>query len=718
VTFFNRIKIGTKLPALVVGTALLAILGVGIASYLRAAADLEIAAEEKLVAVATARQDTLDQYLRAIAEDVTILAATPATAAALGEFRTGFANLGIGGQDAGSTLQRLYIDQNPHPIGSRQSLDQATDGSAYSASHARLHPWLRHYVETRSYYDLFLIDADGNVVYTDFKEADFATNLLSGPWKDSGLAQMFNAIKQANKPGEIGFVDFAPYAPSNGIAASFIGAPIFENGAFRGVVAFQMPIGRINAVMQATTGMGDSGETYLVGADMLMRSDSRFSEESTLLKTKVETPTVRSALAGETGAAEIEDYRGTPVVSVFQPYDFHGVRWAVIAEIDQAEIMAPVLTMRNIMVMIGLAIMAVLGAAGYFFGRGIARPISAMTGAMQTLAGGDKTVAIPATDRGDEIGSMAQAVQVFKDAMIKADEMAAAQERERAAKEARAKRIEEETRTFDKAVSGILETVSAASTELDSTASSMSATAEETSRQATAVAAASEQASTNVQTVASAAEELASSITEISRQVSQSTEIAGKAMAEATRTNTTVKSLAEAAQKIGAVVNLINEIASQTNLLALNATIEAARAGEAGKGFAVVASEVKSLANQTAKATEEIGSQIGAMQSVTGEAVTAIEGIGTVITQINEIATTIASAVEEQGAATQEIARNVQQASAGTRDVSANISGVTQASGETGAAANQVLAASGELSKQADALKRQVESFLGQVRAA
>jgi len=716
--FLNRIKIGKKLPVLVVGTALLAILGVGIASYVIAAADLESAAQDKLVAVATARSDTLDQYLRAIAEDVTILAATPATAAALEEFRTGFAALGYDGGNPAATLQRLYIDQNPNPTGSRQLLDRATDDSDYSASHARLHPWLRNYVETRSYYDLFLIDADGNIVYTDFKEADFATNLLTGPWKDSGLAQMFKAIKQTGKTGEVGFVDFEAYAPSNGAAASFIGAPIFANGMFRGVVAFQMPIGRINAVMQATTGLGESGETYLVGADKLMRSDSRFSEEPTLLKTKVDTPTVRSALEGQSGTASIDDYRGTPVLSVYRPYEFHGVRWAVIAEIDRAEIMQPVLAMRNIMAMIGLVIMAVLGSVGYFFGRGIARPIASMTGAMQTLAGGDKTVTIPATDRGDEIGSMAQAVQVFKDAMIKADEMAAAQEKERAAKEARAKRIEEETKAFDTAVTGILETVSAASTELNSTASSMSATAEETSRQATAVAAASEEASTNVQTVASAAEELSASISEISRQVTQSAQIAGKAVSEANRTNATVKGLAEAAQKIGAVVSLINEIASQTNLLALNATIEAARAGEAGKGFAVVASEVKSLANQTAKATDEIGAQIGAMQAVTGEAVTAIEGIGTVIGQINEIATTIASAVEEQGAATQEIARNVQQASAGTRDVSANITGVTTAAGETGSAANQVLSASDELSKQADALKRQVQQFLAQVRAA
>ena len=359
-----------------------------------------------------------------------------------------------------------------------------------------------------------------------------------------------------------------------------------------------------------------------------------------------------------------------------------------------------------------------LGLVTSMLVRNIVRPIAAMTSVMQTLAAGDKTIRIPATGRGDEIGAMAQAVRVFRDSMIKADELAAAQEREHAAKEARASRIEAHMQSFDRAVTGILKTVAAASTELDSTASSMSATAEETNRQAMAVATAAEQASTNVETVANAAEELSSSIAEISRQVTRSTDIAGKAVAEANRTNVTVKGLAEAAQKIGAVVKLINEIASQTNLLALNATIEAARAGEAGRGFAVVASEVKSLANQTARATEEIGAQIGAMQSVTGEAVTAIAGIGAVIGQIDEIATTIASAVEEQGAATQQIARNVQQAAAGTQEVSTNITGVTRASSETGEAANQVLAASAEFLQQSDALKRQVEAFLAEVRAA
>ncbi|MBM3539531.1 MAG: HAMP domain-containing protein [Alphaproteobacteria bacterium] len=369
-------------------------------------------------------------------------------------------------------------------------------------------------------------------------------------------------------------------------------------------------------------------------------------------------------------------------------------------------------------VLLGIGL-ALAGAIALLTARAIVNPIAGMTGAMQKLAGGDKTVEIPAKTRTDEIGTMAAAVQVFKDNMIEA-------ERLRGEQEAMKKRAEAEQRAamhkladeFEASVKGVVQTVASSSTQLQSTAQSMSATAEETSRQATAVAAASEQASTNVQTVASAAEELSSSIAEISRQVSESTKIAGSAAEEASRTNVQIKGLAEAAQKIGDVVKLISDIAAQTNLLALNATIEAARAGEAGKGFAVVASEVKSLATQTAKATEEISAKVAEMQTATGQSVQAIDGITGTIGRINEIATTIAAAVEEQGAATQEIARNVQQASAGTTEVSSNIGGVTQAASETGAAATQVLSASGELSKQSETLGSQVDAFIARIRAA
>ena len=271
---------------------------------------------------------------------------------------------------------------------------------------------------------------------------------------------------------------------------------------------------------------------------------------------------------------------------------------------------------------------------------------------------------------------------------------------------------------FEAKVGAIVNVVSSAATEMESTAASLNATAEQTSQQVTAVAAASEQASANVQSVASATEELSSSVAEISRQVANSAAVAAKAANESERTNALVNGLADAAQKINAVTSMIHEIASQTNLLALNATIEAARAGDAGKGFAVVASEVKSLANQTAKATEEISAHIAAIQNVTRDTIAAIQSIGSTIGQINEIATTIAAAIEEQDAATQEIARNVQQAAAGTTQVTRNIAGVTQTVGATGSAAGEVLGAAGELAKQAETLSGHVTAFLDEVRAA
>jgi methyl-accepting chemotaxis protein len=349
---------------------------------------------------------------------------------------------------------------------------------------------------------------------------------------------------------------------------------------------------------------------------------------------------------------------------------------------------------------------------------GVSRPIILMTGAMTKLAGHDLATEIVGVGRKDEIGQMAAAIQVFKDSMIEADRLAGEKKAEQEAKARRQQAIDGFIHEFEKSVSRSVGVLASASTELQNTAQSMAGTAEETSRQSTTVSAAAEQATSNVQTVASAAEELSASIAEITRRVTESAQIAADAVRDAEHTNGQVQTLVEAANKIGEVVTLIQSIASQTNLLALNATIEAARAGEAGKGFAVVASEVKSLANQTAKATDEIGAQIKSIQDATSSSVRAIDGISQTINRMNEIATAIAAAVEQQGAATQEIASNIQQVSVGTTEVSSNIAGVSEAANHTGAAASQVLSAASELAKQGEMLRKEVDTFLGNIRAA
>ena len=373
---------------------------------------------------------------------------------------------------------------------------------------------------------------------------------------------------------------------------------------------------------------------------------------------------------------------------------------------------------KTIMIVIAAASILVIAFAGYTVVTGVTRPLAGMQGAMRQLAEGNLEADVPYLTRKDEIGSMAAAVQVFKDNGLERRRLEAEQAEQRAVAERRAMAIEQVINGFDSDVSLILRTVAAASSELEATAASLSASAEESAQSATTVSAASEQASANVQTVAGASEELDASIAEIANRVQSSADVAGKALKAANETETMVEGLVASAEKIGSVVELINDIAGQTNLLALNATIEAARAGEAGKGFAVVATEVKSLASQTAKATEEIDAQITDMQGATGRVAAAIRSIGDIIQRISESSSAVAAAVEQQSAATREIVRNITEAATGTQQVSSNIVAVTQAATHTGAGASQVLTSSQELARQSETLKGKVETFFADIRAA
>ncbi len=396
------------------------------------------------------------------------------------------------------------------------------------------------------------------------------------------------------------------------------------------------------------------------------------------------------------------------------------LRGRILAGINRmdAEASEAVKTVRRVEIVLIVLALVLGGILAFLLARSVGRPIAVMTGAMTRLADGDMKVTVPYRSATDEMGAMARAIDIFRHNAVARAELEAAQAAEQEARQHRVERVDELVHAFHRKIAGSLDIVTAATSELDATARAMTRVADDTNSQAVTSSSAAEQTSANVQTVAAAAEEMVSSLQEIERQVLRSNEVAGLAAHEAEATNAAMVSLRTAAEQIGAAVSMISGIASQTNLLALNATIEAARAGESGRGFAVVASEVKELAGQTARATEEIGGQIAAIQMASGQAAEAMQQIARTIATVNEISGAIAATVVQQTAATAEISRNAGEAARGTEDVSANVSRVLAAARETGNAAGQVQSVASELATQSQTVKREVDSFLSDIQAA
>ncbi len=742
----GSLSIARKIPTIIIAVSIIAVTATGLFSYMKAESALELEVTNKLEAVLDARKQALQIWFKAIEGDLSVQAQNPIIQDALKAF-SGAWNEVEGNPE--ETLQRIYITENPNPTGQKENLDSGDDGSSYSSLHAKYHPYLRSFLRDRGYYDIFLFDPEGNLVYTVFKELDYATNLVTGKWSGSDLGKSFRDANNNNQnPDFKAFYDFKAYGPSHGAPASFISSPVFNaEGKYIGVLVFQMPLDNLNIMMQQQTGLGESGETYLVGGDGLMRSDSRFSKESTILKRKVETAQVSQALSGKTGALVGKDYRGVGVLANFGQIEFKGTTWAIIAEIDTAEAFTEVYSLRNTL-LIGLVIgLCLLVVIGVFVGRSIAVPISKMTSVMKSLAGGNLDEEIPSADRRDEIGAMAGAVQVFKDNALRNKQMEAEQAEQKKLSEEREKEAQEEaiaterqmvSGVFGKAMSAIaakelgyriaddlpdayhslrddfnnaigelastIDQVGIASAQILSGANEIHTAADNlakrTEQQAATVeetAAALEETTTAMKTSSESAKDAGTLVSTTKSNAEHSGEIVQNAIAAMSKIETS-------SEEIANIIGVIDDIAFQTNLLALNAGVEAARAGESGKGFAVVAQEVRELAQRSASAAKEIkqlittsGEQVKTGASLVNETGKALEQIVSEVADINGHVSSIVSAANEQ--------------SIGLQEVNQSVNNIDQGTQQNAAVAEQTNAASLTLSKEISGINEMLKEF-------
>jgi len=713
----QNIKISKKTPVIML---LLAILNVGIVSGVAVYFSTQAAekqAVQKLEAVREQMSTSLKDYFENIGEDLVLNAKSQTTHAALKDFQTAWdALINVNPTDY---LQTKYIDENQNKSGEKHLLDFAPDRTQYSGHHTIYHKWYRDILLSHEYYDIFIINAKGDILYTVYKERDFATNLLNGKWKDSSLAELFKTIKDKPEQGKVYFEDFKPYSPSNNVPAAFIGTAILDpqTHAFIGAYVYQMPISQLNKHTYISKLVGKSIEAQLVGEDHLQRNDPDPDDNvDPILTNKVDASAVEEALAGKSGTEWSTD-EGQDTLSTYAPFDAYGTKWAFMIDIFKSELMEDVHKTTQMIVFAALGILSIVVLVSYLFSKSITVPIKSLSSAMVVLANKDYSVTVPYQNRGDEMGDMARSVDVFKQNGLAVQKLEAEQNALKQKAEADKKiAMNQLADDFDMRTSGIIKSLAAAATEMQATAAQMTATSNNTAHASQIVSSAATEADSNVQTVAAATEELSASSSEIARQISSVADKSARASSEATKTNQQVNELNTLADSIGEVVGAIKDIAEQTNLLALNATIEAARAGEAGKGFAVVADEVKKLATETASKTIQIDERVNKIQTAIRATVEAVGRIIADVTDIDQSTSTVASAVEEQNAATAEIGRNVSEASAGTQQVAQNITDVQRSAEETGEAANNLSSAANELAEIAENLEKQVGTFLNEIR--
>ncbi|WP_368187939.1 methyl-accepting chemotaxis protein [Aestuariibius sp. HNIBRBA575] len=684
-------------------------------------------AENNFKVIVAQRKQAIDKWLASIDSDIRSLADSSMTRNALQEFASGWdAVMG----DHREILQGQYIEENPYPIGEKHLLDRAEQPSYYNMVHGDMHGTFRTVQQSKGYYDIFLFDLQGNLVYSVFKETDFATNFRNGPFADSGLGEAFRQAV-ANQQGEVSFIDFSPYAPSMGAPASFISMPVVDDrGTTIGVLAFQMPVDRMVAIVNDPLGLGHTGEIILVAQDGTARNPSMHGDYDILDP----VPDLIQFQNGFSGVQQtlrgVDGLTSDNVLAVSNAISFYGTTWSLVAEDAMSELLAPANAMGRWLLVLSLLATVLLCLASIYIGLTIARPISAIADQISQIAQGDLSSEIEGTSRGDEIGDIAKTLQTFKDGLKEAEEARAAMAQH-----------EEQKRVVDLLVDGlakmsegdltqyidqplhqdyeilresynltldnmnlVMEEVIGTSSEIKLGAEEIRSSSNSLARRTEKQAATLEEASASLNQITEGVQQTADQTKSAETRAIDAQKHANETMEIVSKTTDAMARIQSSSNQIERIISVIEDIAFQTNLLALNAAVEAARAGESGRGFAVVAMDVRNLAQRSSESAREIKEIIDESQAEVANGVTLVGETGDALTGISTHVEDISGTVTQIATGTDEQSGNLIEVNAGV----AHLDDVTQ---QNAAAVEEFAAGSQMLYDHANNLDELVSKF-------